>query len=311
MLIPKKMSFSFFLVALLTSFPSLIAMSKVDGGGRTVIELEYETRTESQTHSMTSGSKLKLKNTNGRILVEGWGKNEIQIDAVVKDSPMQRIEIEATQDSQGMSIEVHYPKQYQQYRGSAFWGFIERNWGRLKKGVQCDLTLHVPRKLQGSFTNVNGAITLTNLEGSIQLASGNGDLEVRNIKGTIKGRTINGSIAVSEAEANVEIQTTNGLIRLDRVSGSIRAATVNGSIEAKQLNGKDSGMSFNTVNGGVRLVLGPAKGSLRLSNVLGKISFTDGKGTIFHGRRSFATDIPGSDQKIMVSTVNGSIAVIQ
>ena len=309
MLIPKKMSFSFLLVVLLTSFPSLIAMSKVDGGGRTVIELEYETRTESQTRSMTSGSKLKIKNTNGRILVEGWDKNEIQIDAVVKDSPMQRIEIEATQDSQGMSIEVRYPKQY---RGSTFSGFIQWNWDRLKKGVlQCDLTLHVPRKLQGSFTNVNGPITLTNLEGSIQLVSGNGDLEVRNIKGAMKGTTINGSIAVSEAEANVEIETTNGLIRLDRVSGSIRANTVNGSIEALQLNGKDSGMSFNTVNGGVRLVLGPATGSLRLSNVLGKISFTDGKGTIFHGRRSFATDIPGSDQKIMVSTVNGSIAVIQ
>lgn len=309
MLIPKKMSFSFLLVVLLTSFPSLIAMSKVDGGGRTVIELEYETRTESQTRSMTSGSKLKIKNTNGRILVEGWDKNEIQIDAVVKDSPMQRIEIEATQDSQGMSIEVRYPKQY---RGSTFSGFIQWNWGRLKKGVlQCDLTLHVPRKLQGSFTNVNGPITLTNLEGSIQLVSGNGDLEVRNIKGTIKGTTINGSIAVSEAEANVEIETTNGLIRLDRVSGSIRANTVNGSIEAAQLSGKDSGMSFNTVNGRVRLVLGSATGSLRLSNVLGKISFTDGKGTIFHGRRSFATDIPGSDQKIMVSTVNGSIAVIQ
>ncbi len=309
MLIPKKMSFSFLLVVLLTSFPSLIAMSKVDGGGRTVIELEYETRTESQTRSMTSGSKLKIKNTNGRILVEGWDKNEIQIDAVVKDSPMQRIEIEATQDSQGMSIEVRYPKQY---RGSTFSGFIQWNWGRLKKGVlQCDLTLHVPRKLQGSFTNVNGPITLTNLEGSIQLVSGNGDLEVRNIKGTMKGTTINGSIAVSEAEANVEIETTNGLIRLDRVSGSIRANTVNGSIEAAQLSGKDSGMSFNTVNGRVRLVLGSATGSLRLSNVLGKISFTDGKGTIFHGRRSFATDIPGSDQKIMVSTVNGSIAVIQ
>ncbi len=309
MLIPKKMSFSFLLVVLLTSFPSLIAMSKVDGGGRTVIELEYETRTESQTRSMTSGSKLKIKNTNGRILVEGWDKNEIQIDAVVKDSPMQRIEIEATQDSQGMSIEVRYPKQY---RGSTFSGFIQWNWDRLKKGVlQCDLTLHVPRKLQGSFTNVNGPITLTNLEGSIQLVSGNGDLEVRNIKGTIKGTTINGSIAVSEAEANVEIETTNGLIRLDRVSGSIRANTVNGSIEAAQLSGKDSGMSFNTVNGRVRLVLGSATGSLRLSNVLGKISFTDDKGTIFHGRRSFATDIPGSDQKIMVSTVNGSIAVIQ
>lgn len=248
MLIPKKMSFSFLLVVLLTSFPSLIAMSKVDGGGRTVIELEYETRTESQTRSMTSGSKLKIKNTNGRILVEGWDKNEIQIDAVVKDSPMQRIEIEATQDSQGMSIEVRYPKQY---RGSTFSGFIQWNWDRLKKGVlQCDLTLHVPRKLQGSFTNVNGPITLTNLEGSIQLVSGNGDLEVRNIKGTMKGTTINGSIAVSEAEANVEIETTNGLIRLDRVSGSIRANTVNGSIEALQLNGKDSGMSFNTVNGG-------------------------------------------------------------
>ncbi|GDX13198.1 hypothetical protein LBMAG01_10620 [Acidobacteriota bacterium] len=309
MLIPKKMSFSFLLVALLASFPSLIAMSKVDGGGRTIIELEYETRTESQTLSMTSGSNLKIKNTNGRILVEGWDKNEIQIEAVVEDSPTQRIEIEATQDSQGMSIEVHYPKQY---RGSTFSGFIQWNWDRLKKGVlQCDLTLHVPRKLQGSFTNVNGAITLTNLEGSIQLASDNGDLEVRNIKGTIKGTTINGSIAVSEAEANVEIQTTNGLIRLDRVSGSIRANTVNGSIEAVQLSGKDSGMSFNTVNGRVRLVLGPATGSLRLSNVLGEISFTDLKGTIFHGRRSFATDIPGSDQKIMVSTVNGSITVIQ
>lgn len=303
----KKITYLLLLSLLMASHSNLIAMAKISGIDKVALELELETRTESQILSMAPGSKLNITNTNGQITIEGWDKNTIKIEAMIKDTATHRIKIESTQNEQGVTIDVRYPG-----RGKAFWGLVQWNWDLVKnERPQCDLTLFVPRKLQGSFRNTNGGIRLTNLEGFIEVKSVNGNLDARQITGTMEGKTVNGTITINETEADVNISTTNGLIKLDGVSGSINAKTINGSIQAKNLNGQDRGISFNTVNGAVRLTLGSATGSVHLSNVLGKISFTDQRGVVFQGRRLFTTDIPNSNQKIKVSTVNGPIDVIQ
>lgn len=305
----KILSKSFFVTLFLLNSTGLMAMPKTNGLDKSMIELESEIRNESQTRPMLSGSRLNLKNINGRIEIEGWDKNEIQVDAVITDNPEYRIKIETTQDNQGITINVQFPKQFY---GSAFFGLFQWNLRPWKKdSLKCDLKLRVPRKLQGSFTNVNGFTGVNNIEGSIAIDSVNGDFEVRSIKGVFKGDTTNGTISVTEADAELELKTVNGSIKLDQVSGSIKAGTVNGSILAKNLNGKDGGMSFKTVNGGVRLALGSASGTLHLTNLVGKITYTDNTGRLYRGNRLFSTDIPGSQQKIKVATVNGSIEVVQ
>ena len=70
--------------------------------------------------------------------------------------------------------------------------------------------------------------------------------------------TVNGPVEVAEISGEVEAQTVNGSLRLTGHRGSVNAKTVNGRIECELDSfGEGDRHSFRTVNGQVRLTLGP------------------------------------------------------
>jgi hypothetical protein len=122
------------------------------------------------------------------------------------------------------------------------------------------------------------------------------------------GRTVNGSVEARGLRADAEAHTVNGSVGIS-TRGVARASTVNGSIDAEMGTVLREPLEFETVNGGITLVLPADSGAeLRASTVNGDI-LTDLPITVrgrFNHRRVSGTIGRGGPQ-LMLSTVNGNI----
>ncbi len=87
-------------------------------------------------------------------------------------------------------------------------------------------------------------------------------------------RTVQGEISVRDVEGNVVVETLNGDIQETGVSGQVSAHSLNGNIHVslRTLQNSSSGLSFETVNGNVSLILPPKPNAdLELSSVDGNV----------------------------------------
>ena len=122
------------------------------------------------------------------------------------------------------------------------------------------------------------------------------------------GRTVNGSVEARGLRADAEAHTVNGSIAIS-TRGLAQATTVNGSIEAELGAVFREPLEFETVNGGITLVVPAGSGAeVRATTVNGDIR-TDFPLTVrgrFNHRRVSGTIGRGGPQ-LMMSTVNGDI----
>jgi DUF4097 and DUF4098 domain-containing protein YvlB len=140
------------------------------------------------------------------------------------------------------------------------------------------------------------------------------EYRVRVPKGVrLVARTVNGGIDARGLDGDAEGYTVNGGVTLS-TRGTAIATTVNGSIDAEMGRTPDEPLEFETVNGGITLVM-PAKlgAQLRATTMNGDIDsdfeLTQVKGMV--GRpghlRKMTGTIGAGGPKLSISTVNGDI----
>lgn len=125
--------------------------------------------------------------------------------------------------------------------------------------------------------------------------------------------TVNGPVEVAEISGEIEVQTVNGSLRLTGHRGSVNAKTVNGRIEC-ELDGFGEGdrHSFRTVNGQVRLSLGPeGRGQVDARAINGRVIME--LAGLEHldtpTRRRKRVQVGDGGGECRVRTVNGTIHV--
>jgi len=238
-----------------------------------------EQTTEVRVVPLASGATLKVKNVNGRIHVMVWDKEQVEFTGAFKPSSQKeqvKVRIETT--AKGLEIIGEYPKH-------------ATHWGS-DQGPQCQMDLKVPSRVLPCLETVNGEVELLGTSGDADLSSVNGGIAVHDLKGALKGQTVNGAIS------------------LDQIRGGLKLETVNGSIQGKGLDGQGQGIDISAVNGQIQLQMGGLKGRLHAATVNGSLSFkAPGAQQVEDNRKSLSAVFPGSDQKISLSTVNGSISV--
>jgi DUF4097 and DUF4098 domain-containing protein YvlB len=216
-----------------------------------------------QTYQLQSGGTFELQNVNGKVEVQGWDKDVVEVHAVktakLRESDLERVSIDVNANASGVSVATRYPQ---------------------NEGVEVavEYTIHVPH---GAKVEHLGTV--------------NGTLRIAGVDDVEELRTVNGNIEVYGAESNVHAHTTNGNVRLELthvhgVSGTF-AETTNGSVflavpansqadlEARCLNGNflselpvsmqgslkpremhgklgqgGTSIKLHTINGGIRVV---------------------------------------------------------
>lgn len=222
-------------------------------------------QTFEHVYPLTPGGSFLLENVNGSVQVEGWDRDEVEVEAVkTADSDMQdleRVKIDVDSVPGQVSVHTRYPK---------------------GEGVEVavEYHVHVPyRVLLGSIGTVNGSVLVRGVNGGGDLRSVNGNVEVLNSAGRFSAKTTNGDLRLELSKvvdgAPMNLETVNGSVVLGLpcdAKANLKVLSMNGEFyselpvtstvdapAARSFHGKlgtgGGEISVRTINGGVRLVL--------------------------------------------------------
>ena len=260
------------------------------------VDVPSSSRTEQRTEKLAPGSRLWVKNRNGGIRVTGWDKDEVALTAQIRDSERRRVELVLLRKGPDLDIEAVF-----QQPSWSFGVYIS---------PRCEMTLMVPRRLQGHFRTTNGTVAAEHLEGYARCEATNGSIQVSHIRGEVLVDTTNGPIEARSLSARLKGSTTNGRIVLEDIEGGIRLETTNGSIRARNLDGWGEGIHLESTNGSIEVDLGKATGDLVAENSNGSLEVKiPGALVLEQTKHSAHVKVPGRTQSIRLETTNGSIRV--
>ncbi len=253
--------------------------------------------TETRSAKLAYGAKLWVNQVDGAVRVQGWEKEEVELQATFKESSRgERCQLVMEPKEGGLEIRVIPPEHHLTF------GFY--------RSAQCHLTLKVPRKLNLAVQSVDGNVEVRDLEGFARCETVDGSILMERIKGEAYTHTVDGHIDVSDLNARLKGGAVDGPIRLRRVEGGIDLHTVDGRIEAEDLNGWGEGIRLSTVDGSIRVKLGGAKGHIEARTSEGRIELNAPTAQVEEQKpHHLRATIPGRDQKITLKTMDGSIRI--
>ena len=233
-------------------------------------------RTLERVEPLAMGTKLWIKQVDGRIALQGWDRPEVSLVAEFHDgSAGEKAELEMRVVPEGMEIEVRVP------RHRFVIGF--------HRSPRCHLTLKVPRRLNVAARSADGSITVQDLEGYARCETADGNILLENLKGEAYVHAVDGNITARNLKARIKGGTVDGRIELERVEGGIDLRTVDGSIHAT-LGAATGRLEARTTDGAIR----QAHAHLQIQ---------EAKEHLLKGR------IPGREQEIRLRTVDGGIRI--
>jgi hypothetical protein len=174
-----------------------------------------------RTFPMSPNGTFDLDNVNGAVRIEGWDKNEIEVQAL-KSTPeepslLDLVAIEIDMTPSGVSVTTRYPQE---------------------EGVEVavDYVIHLPRHAQLMHVNtINGTLRVFSLDSLGELHTVNGNIEVYESGGSLHAHTTNGNIYAewkgTADQRGASAETTNGSVEL-AIPGNLPA-----SLEARCMNG--------------------------------------------------------------------------
>jgi DUF4097 and DUF4098 domain-containing protein YvlB len=220
-----------------------------------------------RSFDVDSTSSLRLENVNGSVSISAWDKNVIKVLATVKTDDQEgrdRISVEMTQSSRGISVETHYKKS---------------NWGNHHNSGSVHYTIMVPVNAElSSIDLVNGALKIEGVKGEIRADLVNGSIKAFGLESDSEFNSVNGSIKVGYQKVGtnlnrIELDTVNGSIKLtlpEKISASLDVETMHGSIKndfgLKANKNMFSGRSLkgDIGAGDIRITLESVNGSVKI-----------------------------------------------
>jgi len=220
-----------------------------------------------RSFDVDSTASLRLENVNGSVNISAWDKDVIKVLAIVKTDDQEgrdRISVEMTQSSRGISVETHYKKS---------------SWGNNNNSGSVNYTIMVPEHAElSSIDLVNGALKVEGVKGEIRADLVNGSIKAFGLESDSEFNSVNGSIKVTyqkigENLNRIELDTVNGSIKLtlpEKVSASLDVETMHGSIKndfgLKANKSMFSGRSLKGDIGGgdIRITLESVNGSVKI-----------------------------------------------
>jgi hypothetical protein len=222
-----------------------------------------------KTYPLPSGGQFLLDNVNGSVQVEGWDRDEVEVEAVKSSNTstgdthdLDAVKIEVESDPGKVNVHTLYPD------GQGL-------------EVAVEYHIHVPNHvLLGSVRTVNGSLLVRGVEGSGELKSVNGNVEVLESSGRFNAQTTNGNLRLEfrhlKHGAPMKLETVNGSVVLglpSNASADLNLRNMNGDLysefpvtstsdlpgarayRGKVGHGGGGSISVRTVNGGIRLLV--------------------------------------------------------
>jgi hypothetical protein len=184
---------------------------------------DYEQFCEVRDQTMGAGPLMVDAGQNGGIQVEGWDRNEIRVQSIVR----------ANARTQARAKELASAVQIQTGGGRVSPNGPDtdrREWWSVS------FRINVPRKNDLDLTARNGGITIAGVAGNLRFDTTNGGVRLTDLAGNVRGSTNNGGVTVALAGRGwegdgIDVSTTNGGVTLSIPEG------YNAQLEARTMNG--------------------------------------------------------------------------
>lgn len=273
-------------------------------------------RTETHTLELKAVGKqapsLEARAFNGSIRLETWNEDKVEVLADIREVDTGDIRLHA--EAKEGRVEIWAERVH----GSSFPGGAG--------GIS--YVLRAPRKVLAHLSTSNGSIEASDLQENLEARTSNGSIRawnlgkdanlqtsnasihLRAVKGQAEVRTSNGSLHLEDIAGDLRGSTSNASIHLEETKGGLDLSTSNGSIHAAGLNGHGRGIRLTTSNASVDVSLGEATGLVDLrSSRADNIEVQHPKAENLESGSHTRLRIPGSDQRIELSTSNGRITL--
>ncbi|HTK27967.1 MAG TPA: DUF4097 family beta strand repeat-containing protein [Vicinamibacterales bacterium] len=247
---------------------------------------------EEKRFQVTGQPTVDLSTFDGSIEIRPWDKAEVLViveKRAADKADADRIEVRADQSGNRVSVEVRDP-----HDGSHF----RFGWGRSAK-----LIVSVPAKTDLVAKSGDGSIDVERIAGHLELRSGDGGIRGRDLEGDLRVHTGDGSIKIDGLNGALDADTGDGSINAAGRLAAVRARSGDGSVTIHAAAGSAASGDWDVVTGdgsvvvevpdgfGAEVDAHAGSGSVRLqdvtlSNVSGRLSRNDVKGTLGSGGRS-------------------------
>ncbi len=168
-----------------------------------------EERTVHRSGPADPGGRVRIENIAGSIVVEGWDRDEVQLDGVLGDD-VEDLEFETGART---SIEVIYP----------------RHGGSIDEGA--DLNIKVPRGSRVEIDGVSCTIKVEKVVGAVFAASVSGQVTVAGTLKELSAETISGVLDLDVDCPEVTAESISGEILVRGRVLRLGASTVSGDLD--------------------------------------------------------------------------------
>ena len=182
-----------------------------------------------KTIDAESKSAIRVINVAGDVEIEGWSRNEVELEAEL-GSGVEELIFE--RDGKEILIEVRGKKDN-------------------SRNITSDLVIKVPMGSSLEVSTVSADIVVDGVEGRMRLQSVSGDVEASVFGENINAESVSGDVDLSgkDMEIRVQAKTVSGDVDLENLKGEVDATAVSGDLTVT--SGNFSEAKLNTVNGDI------------------------------------------------------------
>jgi len=226
--------------------------------------------TVEKTFSANANTQLQIENTNGKVEIEAWSKNEVLVTASIYSKGKEgreRVEVELSQRGNTIDIETHFAKQF---------GWNNGGYAKV------DFFINVPEHITLDDVELNnGSLSIKGVTGTINASLNNGSMVATGLAGNTRVDSNNGSVKLSFSDelqdlTDVDVESQNGSITVyfpNSIDASIKAKSNNGSIsnsfglEVNKSRSNRRTLLGEIGSGTTKVNLSSNNGSIRIKNL--------------------------------------------
>ncbi|KAA3658934.1 MAG: hypothetical protein DWQ10_10090, partial [Calditrichaeota bacterium] len=214
----------------------------------------YFTLKITKSFNVKPGGRINIRVANGYYEIQGWDKNEVAVEEVVRSDEYSSDEAErvisrskAEYEHSGADVRIFS-------RGSA-------------QSVFHSFKLKIPRKYDIKLKTSRGDVEVLDISGDIDVSTAGGDIRILHCGGEVEAKTSGGDVEIHDTKAEIDAHTSGGDIKIENVDGEVDASTSGGDIDLVNTN-----RSARIRTSGGNLVIRNAQGDVRGTTSGGSIT---------------------------------------
>jgi DUF4097 and DUF4098 domain-containing protein YvlB len=258
------------------------------------------------TVAVQPGTRLRLQNQGGDIVVKAWDRNQLRVQA----THSRRNEL---------SIVVH--------------GAVAEIESRGRHGISSlvDYDITVPTWMALDLGGMYAEVSIEGTRAPIKVQTLEGNITVRGGAETVALNTVNGKIVVSQARGRLDLHSVSEGIRVTDAQGDVTAETVSGDIDLRNVDAKtvdvqtvsgdliysgriSDGGTYSLLTHSGEITIGIAEGSnatIAVATASGDVSSSMGLTAERQGRRRQTFRIGNGSANFDLETFSGDVQILR